>query len=312
MNHIGNVIKSYRKILGMSRADLSENICSEKYVYLIEKGERTPSADMVRQYGDRMGVDLFDHYQYLDCINPVSVRETIKKLSLCQRKTDFDAARKIMEEAAQLPDFRKKPWIYELEANRLGYMVFVENKFEEAISCANRILQNMESKYLNSGYIVNLYILLSTCYQIRGDLVNAKRATLAAYDIIRPKYNIEKYDQVIVSIRLNLLTLYYLSGELDKAIHEGKELIQYQYEHNSYARIHFAYAFLAFSYYKTGAYDEAFLYFGQAVYVLMAYYNPIDVQYITTQDIFEVMAGDKKANPYLISEFKEKYSIGQG
>lgn len=75
MNHIGNVIKEYRSLIGMSRNDIAKNICTEKYVYLIEKGQRTPSADMTRLLGDNLGIDLFEYYQYLDCINPIEVRE---------------------------------------------------------------------------------------------------------------------------------------------------------------------------------------------------------------------------------------------
>lgn len=41
MNYIGNVIKEFRDRKQISRKMLSENVCTEKYVYLIEKGERT-------------------------------------------------------------------------------------------------------------------------------------------------------------------------------------------------------------------------------------------------------------------------------
>lgn len=288
---------------------LAENICSEKYIYLIEKGERTPSADMVRLLSDRMGVDLFDHYQYLDCSNPISVRETLKNFDICQRKSDFITAKSIVDKAMYLADFKNKPWLYELEANRLGYMVFIENKYEEAIMDANKVLEDMEPKYLSSIHVVNLYVLLSTCYQIIGDLNNAKSITLAAYNIVRSKYKIEKYDHNIVSVRLNLITLYYLTKDYEKAITEGKELIDYQIEFNSYARIHIAYAFLSFSYFKKDAFKEAFLYFNQTISVLMAFYNPIDLKYIVAQDIFQLMVKDERVNHKLVKEFKMKYEL---
>lgn len=309
MNFIGSIIREYRCKLGMSRNTLAEKICSEKYIYLIEKGERTPSAEMVRLFSDRMGVDLFDHYKYLDCIDPIAVRETLKDLQICQRKSDFVAAKIIVDKAMNLADFKNKPWLYELEANRFGYMVFVEDKYEEAIISATQVLEGIEPKYLNSIHVVNLYVLLSTCYQITGDLMNAKSITLAAFNIVRSKYKIEKYNHDIVSVRLNLVTLYYLTNDYENAIIESKELINYQVELNSHARIHIAYAFLSFSYFKINAFEEAFLYFNQTISVLMAFYNPIDLKYIMAQDVFESMVKDERTNHKLVKEFKMKYEL---
>ncbi len=50
----------------MSRKELAENICSEKYLYLIEKGDRTPSSEITRLLGDKVGVDIFKYYAVYD------------------------------------------------------------------------------------------------------------------------------------------------------------------------------------------------------------------------------------------------------
>ena len=55
MNHIGSIIKEFRLLRQLTQEQLAENICSEKYVYLIEKGERTPSTDLLRQFSDKIG-----------------------------------------------------------------------------------------------------------------------------------------------------------------------------------------------------------------------------------------------------------------
>jgi DNA-binding XRE family transcriptional regulator len=63
MNRIGNVIKEFRCKFDMSRKELSANICSEKYVYLIEKGERSPSTDITVAFSDKRrplhGIDYY-------------------------------------------------------------------------------------------------------------------------------------------------------------------------------------------------------------------------------------------------------------
>lgn len=269
MGHIGKIIKEFRCTLGISRKDLSDNVCTEKYIYLIEKGERTPSSDILSMLSDKLGVDLFGYYQFLNCINPVKTYEITQKFSIYQRLSDFDMVMEIAEEAAKMPDFKVKPRSYELETNRIAYKVFSQQKYEEAVSDLRCLFQKIEPEYLNDIFVVNTYILLSTCYQLMGNLAGAKDATFKAYDIVRTKYNDQKHSQIIITVRINLITLCYLSGECDKVILEGEALLQYQQEINSRARIHYTYAYLAFSYYKLKAYDKAFSYFRRTIYALM-------------------------------------------
>jgi transcriptional regulator with XRE-family HTH domain len=112
MNHIGKIIKEYRCMMNMTRKDLAKNICTENYIYLIEKGKRSPSSDMLILLGDRLGVDMSQYHKFLDCLNPIKVYEIIQKLATCQRNTDFYAVQKIVQAAMKLPDFKHKPWAY--------------------------------------------------------------------------------------------------------------------------------------------------------------------------------------------------------
>lgn len=308
MNHIGKIIKEFRRITDISRKDLARDICSEKYIYLIEKGERTLSVEMVRLIGDRVGEDLFDYYPYLDCSDPIAVREILKKFEICQRTSDYARMEEIVAEAGNRPDFQAKPWVYELQANRLLCLAFLQNEYDEVIKCINQILPDIEPRYINSIHVVNLYLLLATCYQITGDLASSKRVLELVQAIVCPKYKIEKYDHIIVTARLSLLTLHYYMKEFAQAIREGEALLQYQYDHNSYARIDYVYAFLAFSYYRTKAYDKAFAYLNQAVNMLMTHKRTLDFQHITTQDVFRAMTEDERINRELIHKLKEAYS----
>lgn len=309
MNYIGNIIKELRCELGISRKDLSENICTEKYVYLIEKGERTPSTEMVKLLGDRLGVDLFDYFQYLDCKNPVAVRKFIKLFEMYRRKSDYAAMKKVTDAAFELPDFHHKPWSFEIELNNLSIIAFIENKYEEVILNINKVLEEMEPKYSDGIYVANFYILLSTCYQIKEDLANARLAVLSAYEIVRGILKVEKYEQVITTVRINFMTMHYLYDEFDEAITIGNELLEFQSKLNSYEMIHYTYLFLAFSYYKIGAFNESFEFFKKGIYSLMFSYKPMDVYYLTTQDIFDELANDNRIDQMLVSEFKKRYNI---
>ncbi len=309
MNYIGNIIKEHRCNLGINRKDLSKNICSEKYVYLIEKGERTPSTELIRIFSDRLGVDLFDYYQYLDCINPIAVQEYINLFRMYFRKSDFKGLKKVTDAASKLPDFHKKPWIFEVELNNLAYSVFVENKYDESIIKTKNLLQEIEPKYLNSIEVANIYILLSTCYQLTGDLVNASFVLSLAHEMIRDKYKIEKYEQIITSIRISMITFNYLNGKYEDVIQEGSELLDYQSEFNSYERVHYTYFYLAFAYYKIGSLVKSIEWFKKGIYSLMHDYKPMDVYYITMQDVFDVLAYDVMDDIKLITEFNKIYDL---
>ena len=309
MNYIGNIIKEYRNYLGINRKELSKNICSEKYVYLIEKGERTPSAEMVKNFSDRLGVDLFDYYQYLDCTNPIQVRDYIILFKMYYRKNNFEELKKASDNAIELPDFHKKPWSFEIELNNLAYNVFVENKYNEAIIKTKKLLQDIEPKYLNSIEVANFYILLSTCYQLTGDLTNANFILSFAYEMSRNKKKIEKYEQIITSIRISMISFNYLYGKYDDVIREAGELLNYQSEFNSYERVHYTYFYLAFAYYKIGLLDKSIEWFKKGIYSLMHEYKPMDVYYITMQDVFDVLAYDIMDDKNLITEFKNKYKL---
>lgn len=307
MNHIGSIIQEFRLLKNLTRNDLAKDICTEKYIYLIEKGERTPSTNLLRKMSDRLKVDLFEYYKFLDCIDPVKVRDIIDGLTLCQQKSDFLETAKIILIAEQTPDFKRKPWLHILEANRIACQIFIEKKYKESIRAINSALEKVHDDHLGSIFVLSLYVLLSTCYQILGQSEDARNLAVKINDIIKKQYNDKTHDHMIISGRINLLTFYYHSQEFARVIRLGKELIDFQEKANSLARIHYAFAFSAFAYYKTKNYNEAFLYLNKTIFSLLTYYNPNDAHYIMSIGAFKSMAKDKRINQDVISLFFAKY-----
>ncbi len=304
MNHIGSIIKSYRTMRNMSRSKLAEHICSGKYIYLIEKGERTPSADMLRQLSSRLGVDLFDHFQYLDCMDPIAVRKLMKQVALCRRKGDFTT----LEEAAiHLPDFRSKPWAYEIEVNRIISMIFVQHRYQEAISELQAFLQRMDPQYRETVHMANMYVLFSTSYQNTGDLINAKKAVLSAKELVETKKENEKYVSSVISVMISSMTLQYQSGEFEDCIADAHELLQYQKKFNSIERVFYAFFYQAFAYYQIGAHQEAIESFKKGIYYVLINDRPMDVYYLSAQDVFDALLNDNEMSPDIVREFKVKY-----
>jgi transcriptional regulator with XRE-family HTH domain len=309
MNFIGNVIKEYRNIIGMSRKELSENICTEKYVYLIEKGDRTPSAEVSKQFGDKMGVDLFKYYEYLDCLNPIDVEAAISCFNKYRKGNDMDALKEATDKALALPDFQRNPWAFEIEINRIAYMTLKERRCSEAIEEIHNILQNVEPKYSKNICFSKFYILLSTCYQMMMDLDNARYAVLAASEIVANKQNIAKFAQDVIAVKINKLTLHYLLGEFDEVIEEGIALNQYQIETSTYELCHHGLFYLAYAHYQKGLEDEGIQWFLKALYASLIRYKPRDIYYLSKYEMFQVLSSDYRVPSDLVNQFKRKYDI---
>lgn len=246
MNRIGIIIKEYRKMLSISRKELAAGLCTEKYIYLIEKGERTPSIDIISVISERLGVDLFDYYQYLECNNPIVVRETIKRFNICRRKNEYIELEKITNSVIQFPDFNLKPWIYEIELNYLTLIIFKQRDYKEGKEKIINLLKELDIKYSSSYYAVNLYTLLSVCNQFLGDLKSANEAVQIAESMIYNKQNMDKYNHIRIAVKVSMISNAYHSGEYELVIQKGKEFLQYLYSLSVYLYIYYVFLLIFF------------------------------------------------------------------
>lgn len=188
-------------------------------------------------------------------------------------------------------------------------MLFVEHKCNEAITYTEEILKEIEPKYSEKEFVIKLYVLLSTCYQIMNDIAMAKQIISSANQIVANKRNIRSYNQRIVYLKLNTMTLCHLCGEYDAAIEEGLWINCFQLESNTNALSNFAFYYLAFSYYKKGMIDEAFDWFEKCLYDLLIHYSPIPAYYISNYGLFYELFENKRICPDLISKIKSKYDF---
>lgn len=285
MVHIGTIIEKYRQASGISRKELSENICSEKHIYLIERGERSPSANMLKHLGDRLGINLFDFYPYLNCIEPLVVREKIRDFYIYRTNLDFDSLKKISTESGELKDFKNKPWGFEIQLNNLYYMAFVEKKHEETIAQLESLIKETKSWEFSDMFDVN------------------------AYEIFRKKYEVERYLQLSTTITVNLMGAYYINGEYDDVINVSREFLRIKQRLNSYDRIHFIYFFMSFAYYEKKMREEAHEFLKKAIYFLMMEYRPTDVSYVSMDLRFREMLDDLSAGSEITRDFRKKYNI---
>jgi len=309
MSSIGEIIKEFRLMNNITRKKLSEDICTEKYIYLIETGRRTPSANVVRLISDKLETDLFDYYEYVDCINPILVKKYAEEFKMYRSRLDPELLNKSTNDAENLPDFKKSPWSFEIQINRFYYSIFAKEKYKDTIIEINKFLEKIKFTYPKKEYVVNILVLLSSCYALLGDLRNAKNTSIKAYELFGDRYRSTDYDTTITNIKVNIMTMSYLLGEDDSVIHEGNEIIKYKYESGIYDRIHYAYFYTAFAFLKKGLYEESIERFKKGMYLSLCEDFTEDIKYISMQDDFSVLINDEKISKGLASVFKKKYNI---
>lgn len=170
---IGEIIKERRIFKNMSRETLSEGICTEKYVYLIEKNERNPSAYILDCFSEKLGIDLFEYYQYLNFENKSLVVEYRKKFDRYIKLGDMEKLKEESLKASQLEDFKREPLSYDISIINFIHGALVEGKTSETIKALNEIFENEELN-IDRLTLINGYIVLSTCYQLEGQKEKAK------------------------------------------------------------------------------------------------------------------------------------------
>lgn len=306
MAHIGMVIRNFREHLGLSRNELSQLVCSEKYLYLIEAGKRSPSSQLLYAFSDRLNEDLFIYYRYLDCKDPISVCQFINKFNLYRQKGDYNSLKEINSKARDLPDFKKNPWKYEILINDLSAHAFLENKYEDSITKLCEVLSDISVQHIENVAKARLYILLSTCYTILGDIESAHAATMKVAQLL-PETNITYHDQTHIAAHINMLTSLYFIKNYTEVCSKGIHLIEYMSDCGFYDRLLFPYFFTAFSYYHISDFEQAFFYFKKGLYISLADFKPLDIFYISVQDMFFSMLKDSRANPDLVKDFLKEY-----
>lgn len=294
--------------MGLTRKELAENICSEKYIYLIEKNQRSPSIETARLFSDKLRIDLFKYYYYLDCKDPVSVCESIEIFNKCRRTLDFESMNKATQEAELTHDFQNEPWSYEIFINKLMVDIFEKLKYRESIDCINDSLSKIHHKYSESIYIANLNVLLSICYQHIGEFNHANDAIMVAHETIQKKQRSPHYEQLSIAVDINMMIMAYHKKDYDKVIEMALFNESNPFKMNGYELSQFVFFLMAFAYYEKGLLEKAVIYFEKGLCASLICNKKIDMYYISKFKAFDVLMGDSHISQGLVGKYKEEYN----
>lgn len=310
MGHIGVVIEKYRQALDMSRRELAENICSEKYIYLIEKGERTPSVELLKQLGDRLGVHLFDYHHYVDTQDPFRVRKLMRTFYMCRINLNLNLLDELTQEAKDIPDFKKQPWSFEISLNNIYHKALIEKNYGQSLVDLNN-LQNEVKKTTApcSVFLTNLYSLMCSCSLLVYNKNDALNFAESAYKLVKENPHIELYEPMLTKATVNLMGAYYVNDKFDRVIEIGEELLKIKQYRDSYGKIYFVQLFMSLAYYTLGNWGEALIYLKKAALFLLSDSKQFDIGFLALDDCFIRMLDDLSPQTSIIDYFRKEYRI---
>jgi transcriptional regulator with XRE-family HTH domain len=309
LNHIGNIVKHYRTKNRITQKELAGNYCSTKYVFLIEKNERTPSSELLRHFSDKLGVDLFNICQYLDCQDPVDVYETIILFEKYRRKSDFINLYKLTESKRNAHDFLHSPWKCEIEINQFIYQIFIEGKINESISGLNILIKNMESGKFPVYHFAYLHALLSACYLMSGSIYNSLNSIETSIQMIEGKSGMSQYKQIVITTKLILLFVYLKSEKYDEILKEAPKLLEYQLENNLHERTHYTFYLIAMASFKLEVYDQAEKHCLNAIFISLLEKKPFDVKNFFKHKCFIQLLDHMALDNTVVKHFYRDYHI---
>lgn len=287
MENIGKLIKTLRIYRGLTQKELSEGICSQKYVYLIEKEERNASFFIIEQFNRKLKVNIMDYFPYIGCEDPVSIKNVCDKFAIYQRESDFNSIRDLLSETKKYKDFKIYPWKLTVELNYLLYDIFINGKYFESNIKINKLLNSLPSEYIESEYVVHLLVLKSIVNQILGNF-NEADLIVTKNLILVDKINLHiNNPQLTVSVKLNSFILNYLKKNYHSAIEQGKNLLNYQYYTNHLDRAHYTYLYLSYCYYEINVNEQAYDLFEKGIYNLLFNGSCFDLETLISQSTFQ-------------------------
>jgi transcriptional regulator with XRE-family HTH domain len=144
-SEIGKNIKELRKTIGLTQGDLADGICTQALISRIEKGDIYPSATVLYEISQKLGVDINYFFEIGTTPRLDYVKEVERQLKIARRTLQYNEMIEIVIAEEQNPLFK-----YNLKNQQLLYwhkgiyqLEFINNMdksleyFNKALSLTN-------------------------------------------------------------------------------------------------------------------------------------------------------------------------------
>lgn len=167
--NFGMTLKRIRKLKGYSKEALADGICSRKYVHLIEKGERMPSAHILGLFSVRLNEDLYKYVLLSMHDDPMFVSELMTTIDIAREQREIKILTENLERLDDLglSDHYINQFILWHKAICAQY----DNDYQLALSYCCKALNYSKKEKINLKKIIKL--LQKRCLpQLEYDILN--------------------------------------------------------------------------------------------------------------------------------------------
>lgn len=252
MLHLGRVIKTKRKEAKLSREALSKGICSKEYIYLVEKGMRSPSIEITKALGNRLRADLISYINYLDAEDPITVKNIVYDFIDLRLKYNFKELAIKTKYAEQQEDFQKEPYKYEVLFNQIIIKHLNERNMENSVETISQVISTLGGTMAieeipdqeANELLIRYYALLCKIYEYEGYLNEEKLLLESLYKWIQPMQDQKSYQILYITVIMSYANSLYKNGDFDLGKSMIENLISFQICRHYTDKLHMSYYLL--------------------------------------------------------------------
>jgi len=275
MEGLGQLIKSIRREKGMTVAEISEGVCSERFTYMVENKDQSPSVTILKEFSERLGVNLFEYFDYIGCSRPIQSKDLGDRSKALRYKREYDRIREITDEIENSEDAENYLLKYEILCNQINLELYFMKNREKAKELIIKGILELSGKtveeVLQSGdwkedfYFANLFNYLFVYYKAQGEEEKASRILSFLNDGIQNLSKVGDFKVLAVSIMINYLHDEIFIHRSTECLEELEQLLESQIKENNLNRVFLTYYLFFGHYYNRGELIKAREYFKKFV-----------------------------------------------
>lgn len=280
MIYIGSVIKEFRTKNSLSQEKLADGICTTKYLYMIEKGRRTPSNTILAKLGEKLNVNFFDYFNYLECEDPIAVKNVFDQFSLSRRNFDFKTLAKYRNIGQRVPDFNRIPWRLEVNFNQAMIKLISQDDVVGARTAIQQNISEMPTEYQYSIFHLRHLSLLSLCYLEDKKYKSAEFIIEKVLAELDGKLECDGYEQLYFMSTYICIAIKLKSGQYASGIKLCGKINQQEHRKNFYGLIHYNHLLWGYGFLKLGLTDEAVVHIQKGFMTVLVLEKSNDLVYL--------------------------------
>lgn len=227
--NIGKKLKDLRQYYEVSQRELAENICSQRAVSKIERGEMQPTAEILHQMAIKLGVKISYFFEDHEAPRFNYIQETKDKIDKLVRIYELEEAMKIIRQELKNPLFRKPVHLKYLLWKRAACHSKLTFEKEESLELLQLAL-NVDTGSLSiTEEDIGIYINIGTVYMDMNEYEDAIYYFNKAL-VLYTKLPVAQWETSKTKIYMNLCIVYSKAMQFEKSLEIANEGLTYIYD----------------------------------------------------------------------------------